>query len=118
MPLKMEINRAARPTESSRASYRKYSIEQFPESCDLTPLATSLHPCRILMYTRERRLGERIRELSARVVSEQEPDELKRATTELQEALREHVERLRQTAAASLCYPTSEVPPEKRKPIG
>ena len=57
----------------------------------------------ILMTTRERRLDEHIRELCARLVVEEEPDELRRTIIELQAALHEHIERLRQMVAASLC---------------
>jgi hypothetical protein len=97
-----------------------YGIEQFPKLCDVSVRATPLpvYIRRPLMCTRERRLEEHIRELCATVVAEQEADELKRVITELQAALREHVERLRQRVAARLCRPTSEVPPEKRKPSG
>jgi hypothetical protein len=93
-----------------------HGIEQFPEICDVSLPATSfpLYIRRILMCTRERRLEEQIRELCARVVAEQEPDELKRAI--IQFALHEHVEKLRQTVAASLCCSTSKVPPRTRKP--
>ena len=73
-----------------RASYSMHGIEQFPEICDVSLPATSfpLYIRRILMCTRERRLEEQIRELCARVVAEQEPDELKRAITERSNLLR------------------------------
>jgi hypothetical protein len=66
------------------------------------------------MSLRSRRLDDRIRELCARVVASEDPDELKLILPELRRAIHEATERLRLRAAATLIG--GPLPKEKRKP--
>jgi len=65
-----------------------YGIEQFPEFVPCFSARHFVPPDHILRCARERRLEEQIQEFCARVVAEQEPDELKRAITERSNLLR------------------------------
>jgi hypothetical protein len=61
--------------------------------------------------SRSRRLEDRIRKLSARVVAATDPAESSRILEELSEALRDHAQRLRNLASMRPAAPERRQPP-------
>jgi hypothetical protein len=66
------------------------------------------------MSKRQRRVDDRIRELSARVVAPKDAEELSVILPELQSAISQAVQRLR-TRAVAILGPSNDVPSERRK---